>query len=258
MDSQTLEKYLLIAEEAAMSAGKYLAGYKKDDILIDSEQGRDVKISVDRESEEIIMEILQAKTGFSILSEEKGLTEGGIRNSELRWVVDPLDGSLNFLRGIPICCVSVGLCRENKPLLGAIYDFNRKELFVGITEIGAWLNGNTITVSQVDTEHDAILFTGFPANTDFSPAALRNYVEQLRSFKKLRWIGSAALSLAYVAAGRADTYFEKGIMFWDIAAGLAVLSGAGGKYIIEETHRINVYNAYATNSLLPNILGKYG
>jgi len=258
VDRKTLDNYLFVAKEAAMSAGKYLAGYNKDDMLIDSEQRRDVKISADRESEGIIIDILGAKSDIAILSEEKGLTGGGIKNSELRWVVDPLDGSLNFLRGIPTCCVSVGLCRENKPLLGAIYDFNREELFTGITEVEAWLNGSTITVSQVDTEYKAILFTGFPASADFSPDALRKYVEQIRTFKKLRWIGSAALSLAYVAAGRADAYLEKGIMFWDIAAGLAVVSGAGGKYFISEADKNNAYNAYATNSLLPNILGKYG
>jgi len=257
MDRKSLDKYLSIAEEAAVAAGKYLSGYKKDDILVDSEQGKDIKISADRDSEKIIIDILQAKSGFPILSEEKG-SIGDTESSPMRWVVDPLDGSLNFLRGIPTCCVSVGLCRENKPLLGAIYDFNREELFTGITEVEAWLNGNTITVSQVDIEYKAILFTGFPVSADFSPDALRKYVEQIRTFKKLRWIGSAALSLAYVAAGRADAYLEKGIMFWDIAAGMAVVSGAGGKYFISEADKNNAYNAYATNSLLPNILSKYG
>jgi len=110
MDKKNLDKYLVIAEEAAVSAGKYLAGYTKDDILIDSEQRRDVKISADRDSEKIIIDILRAKSDLAILSEEKGLTGEGTRNSNLRWVVDPLDGSLNFLRGIPNCCVSIGLC----------------------------------------------------------------------------------------------------------------------------------------------------
>jgi len=258
MDKKNLDKYLVIAEEAAVSAGKYLAGYTKDDILIDSEQRRDVKISADRDSEKIIIDILRAKSDLAILSEEKGLTGEGTRNSNLRWVVDPLDGSLNFLRGIPNCCVSIGLCDENKPVLGAIYDFNRKELFTGIAEVGAWLNGSAITVSEINTKHEAVLFTGFPANTDFSSDALRNYIEQIRTFKKIRLIGSAALSLAYVAAGRSDAYFERDIMFWDIAAGLAVLSGAGGEYFIKETSKSNAYDAYAANRFLQSILGKEG
>ena len=256
MDRQPLDKYLFIAEEAASAAGRYLSDHKRDDISIESQHGKDVKISVDRESEEIIIDILRAKSDLAILSEEEGLT-GGTKNSNLRWVVDPLDGSLNFLRGIPNCCVSIGLCNENKPVLGAIHDFNRKELFTGIAEVGAWLNGSMIRVSEINTEHEAVLFTGFPVNTDFSSDALRNYIEQVCTFKKIRLIGSAALSLAYVAAGRADAYFERDIMFWDIAAGLAVLSGAGGKYSIKETPRSNTYDVYATNGFLQSILGEY-
>jgi len=256
VDRQTLNKYLSIAEEAAISAGKYLLGYKKDDILIESQQGRDVKISVDRESEEIIIDILRAKTDLAILSEEKGFKEGDAKNSTLKWVVDPLDGSFNFLRGIPNYCVSIGLCHEDKPVLGAIYDFNRQELFTGIAEAGAWLNGSVITVSETNAEHEAVLLTGFPVNTDFSLDALRNYMKQIQNFKKIRLIGSAALSLAYVAAGRADAYFERGIMFWDVAAGLAIVSGAGGEYFIKETPKSNAYNAYANNSFLKRIFGK--
>ena len=257
MDRKSLDKYLSIAEEAAVAAGKYLSGYKKDDILVDSEQGKDIKISADRDSEKIIIDILQAKSGFPILSEEKG-SIGDTESSPMRWVVDPLDGSLNFLRGIPNCCVSVALCRKDKPELGVIYDFNRDELFSGIAGTGAWLNGSAIAVSKINTESKAVLFTGFPANTDFSPGALSNYIERIRTFKKLRWIGSASLSLAYVAAGRADAYLEKGIMFWDIAAGLAIVSGAGGKYFLDGTDVHDAYNVCATNSSLPGVLSKYG
>lgn len=258
MDRKSLDDYLSIAEEAAFAAGKYLSDHKKGDILIESQHGKDVKISADRESERIIIDILSAKSDLAILSEEKGFTKGGAKNSNLRWIVDPLDGSLNYLRGIPNCCVSIGLWSEDKPVLGVIYDFNRKESFTGIAEEGAWLNGSAITVSEIKAEHEVVLFTGFPVNTDFSPEALKSYIEQVRTFKKIRLIGSASLSLAYVAAGRADAYLEKDIMLWDIAAGLAVLSGAGGAYLIKETPRSNAYDVYATNRFLQNILGKYG
>lgn len=256
MNNRFLDKHLIIAKEAASTAGRYLSSYKKDDILIESQQGKDIKISADRESEKIIVDVLRAKSALAILSEEKGLI-GGAGNSNLMWIIDPLDGSLNFLRGIPNCCVSIGLCDGSKPMLGVIYDFYRKELFTGISGVEAWLNKKKITVSEINAERDAILFSGFPADTDFSPEALKNYVEQVRAFKKVRLMGSAALSLAYVAAGRGDAYFERDIMFWDIAAGLAILSGAGGEYSVKATPRNNVYNVYATNKFLQGILGKY-
>ena len=249
-----LDQYLSIAKEAVMTAGKYLSEYERADISVDSSHGKDVKLSADRESEDIIVEILKSKSDFPILSEESGSTNENANSSSLRWIVDPLDGSVNFFRDIPNCCVSIALSEKEIPVLGVIYDFNRDDLFTGFAEGGAWLNDSAISVSSVDAAEKAVLFTGFPVNTDFSSNAIHNYVEQVRVFKKVRLIGSAALSLAYVAAGRADAYFEKDIMLWDIAAGLAIVAGAGGRYTIETTEKSNAYNAYVTNGLVHNIL----
>jgi len=250
MDKQALEKYLKIAGEAAVTAGKFLADCNKDEVRIDSSEGKDIKISADKESEAIIIDFLREKTHINILSEEKGLIITG-GNGDLRWVVDPLDGTINFIKGIPVNCVSIALCQVEEPLLGAIYDFNRNELFTGLTGGGAWLNGSEIAVSGTDAINNAILFSGFPPNADFSPASVQRIVEHIRSFLKLRWIGSAALSLAYVAAGRGDAYLETGIRLWDVAAGLAIVSGAGGSYKLDETDKAGVYNVYATNNKLP-------
>lgn len=252
MDKEVLNKYLSIAEEVVLLAGDYLS-VLGENVSIESQCGKDIKISADRESERIIIDTIREKSDFPILSEEKGLIEATTRSGDLRWIVDPLDGSMNFLRGIPTCCVSIGLWSGNKPLLGTVYDFNRKELFTGIVGTGAWLNENSIKVSKINDEREAILLTGFPVKTDYSSPALKNYIDQVRIFKKIRLIGSAALSLAYVAAGRADAYFERDIMLWDIAGGLAILSGAGGKYIIKETNISNAYEVYATNGFLQSI-----
>lgn len=257
MDSRTIQKHLKIAGDAAIAAGKYLAVCNRDRIRIDPSEGKDIKISADKESESIIIDFLRAKTDIAILSEEKGFIKA-TKDSELTWVVDPLDGTINFFKGIPVSCVSIALCRGEKPLLGAIHDFNLGELFTGITGGGAWLNGREIAVSRINAVQDAIMFTGFPSNADFSPAALEKIVEQIRAFLKLRWIGSAALSLAYVAAGRGDAYIENGIRLWDVAAGLAIVAGAGGKYSLNETDRPGVYNVCATNNLLPVSTGKTG
>lgn len=243
-----------IAGDAAVTAGKYLASLDKAGVRIDSSEGKDIKISADKESESIIIDFLREKTDITILSEEKGVIKANGEN-DLQWVVDPLDGTINFIKGIPVNCVSIALCRGEEPLLGAIYDFNRNELFTGITGGGAWLNGKAITVSDTDTIDKAILFSGFPPNADFSPEAVKRMVEQIRAFLKLRWIGSAALSLAYVAAGRGDAYLETGIRLWDVAAGLAIVAGAGGNYKLNKTDREGVYNVYAANKILPVLTG---
>ena len=256
MDRKAVDKHLFVAREAALAAGEFLSGYDRDNILVKSEEGKDIKISADRESEKIIIDSLGSKSDLAILSEERGLIKAHTEEDTLKWIIDPLDGSLNFFRGIPNCCVSIGLWDGNTPLLGIIYDFDRNALFAGIAEKGAWLNGNKIGVSKIDTEQEAILFTGFPASTDFSSDALKKYIQQVQVFKKVRLIGSAALSLAYVAAGCGDAYFERDIMIWDIAAALAILSGAGGKYYIEPASNGNAYNVYATNKFLQGIWGR--
>lgn len=266
------KKYLAIAKEAALTAGKFLADYKKANLKIVESRGKDIKISADKEAEKIIIDILKEKSDFPMLSEERGLIEG-TKESGLRWIVDPLDGSLNFFRGVPISCVSIGLWDREKPALGVVYDFNRGELFEGMVGkeacphtkreqgiegaevnevdsrygVGAWLNGKRISVSKIKNKKEAVITTGFPVRTSFSQKAIENYIKYVRAFKKVRLLGSAALSLAYVASARVDAYYEKDIMVWDIAAGLAVLSGAGGKYTMKKTNIKNAYIIKASN-----------
>jgi myo-inositol-1(or 4)-monophosphatase len=115
-----------------------------------------------------------------------------------------------------------------EPLLGVVYDFNRDEMFTGLVTEGAWLNGMPIKVSDVVEESKAVLCTGFPISTDFSELALLNFVKDIQSYRKVRLIGSAALSLAYVASGRVDAYQENDIAIWDVAAGIAIVKAAGG------------------------------
>jgi myo-inositol-1(or 4)-monophosphatase len=256
MDKEKLDGYLKTATEAAIKAGKFLAGYDMSNLQIKSSRGKDVKISADLESEGIILDFLKTRADIAILSEETGIIESA-KEGDLRWIVDPLDGSINFLKGIPVCCVSIALFNKSIPLLGAIYDFNRDELFTGITGMGAWMNGRAIAVSNMYDISQAVLFTGVPPGADLSTDAFQKYVGQIRAFKKLRWIGSAALSLAYVAAGRADAYMENGVMLWDVAAGLAIVSGATGKYYISEEKEGGTYNVCAANKPLFNQLSRW-
>lgn len=246
-----LTGWLGIAEAAARDAGEFLAESKASDIIVTAQLERDVKLKNDLESEKRIISVLQKSSRFSILSEESGMIENGAKNQKLRWIVDPLDGSVNYINSLPLSCVSIGLWNMDEPVLGAVYDFNHNEMFTGIVGRGSWVNGLPMKVTQTADRRRAILCTGFPVGSDFSIDAIRYFCEQIRDYKKVRLLGSAALSLCYVAAGRVDAYFERGIKIWDVAAGLAVVLGAGGRVTRLLSPQLDTLTVYANNSLLP-------
>jgi len=220
------EAYLELASQVARSAAAALCPGQDARVVADA--CRDVKIEADLKLHRLIAERLAGETPYPVLSEEgDGLQASGSVPGH-RWIIDPLDGSLNFSRGIPLSCISIALWRGIEPLLGVIYDLNRVELFSGLAAGGAWLNGQPVRVSDVETKGQAILVTGFPTGGDFSGTALSEIVREIQAYKKVRLLGSAALSLAYVACGRADAYQENDIAIWDVAAGLAIVKGAGG------------------------------
>ncbi len=244
---RALHHWLDLAVLATEESGTFLNGLSPNQRKSATYFDRDVKLEADRLAEERILEVLCGASPFAVLAEEGGERPGSDPDSRLRWIVDPLDGSLNFLKGIPLCCVSVGLWRDNEPLLGVIHDFNRAEIFTGIVGEGAHLNGNEIRVSEVSEPSQAILCTGFPAATDFATDALGRFVDKVQAYKKVRLLGSAALSLAYVAAGRVDAYRERDIKIWDVAAGLALVKAAGGETVAEPTSVADALDVYASN-----------
>lgn len=246
------KELLEIAENAARLAGDFLNSSRSSMEKVIVDRRRDVKIRGDKRSEKIILSYLKNNTKIYILSEENPQYAVKDGSGSLLWIVDPLDGSLNYSRGIPLCCVSIGLWYGDRPVLGAIYDFNNDEMFLGLIGEGAWLNGQEIKVSTNKRKEQAVLCTGFPVNTNFSPDAIITFMEHIRSYKKVRLLGSAALSLAYVASGRADAYYEKDIMLWDVAAGAAIVKAAGGKILHKISSIPNIITLYAGNSNLPN------
>lgn len=225
--SENLRALLSLAESTALAAGMQLVAHKSQWSTIEAEEGREVKIKADRIVEAIILQNLQSSTDFPILTEERGWHEG-ISPSGYLWVVDPLDGSYNYYNDIPICAVSIALYQKQTPVLGVIYDFNRHELFSGLVEEGAWLNKRPIAVSDIKESARGLLYTGFPAECDFNNDNSIRFMNFARQWRKVRMIGSAAISLAYVACGRAEYYHERNTMFWDVAAGLAIVVAAGG------------------------------
>ncbi len=223
-------KLLKFAEEAALKAGKRLS--KIVDKHVNSDANNDVKLQEDVESEIFIRNIL-SETGIEVVGEEKGGDASLISRTEPYWVVDPIDGTFNFLRGIPNVCVSIGLMCGMKPIVGAIYDFCKDELFSGGKEFGIFLNGKKVMPNWAKTIDQAVVMTGFPSITDYSEKNMRLFIKRMQTFKKVRMCGSAAIACSWVATGRADCYDERGINLWDIAAGLALIEGAGGVWKCE-------------------------
>ncbi|EOH3838898.1 inositol monophosphatase family protein [Campylobacter jejuni] len=217
-------KELEVAKLACYKAGKFLLNLKEK--IINSNNEKDIKLQADLDSEKIICEILSNFFNYPILSEES-YNISKEEKKEIYWIVDPLDGSLNFSQDIPICCVSVALYKGDKPILGVVYDFYRDEMFSGLVGIGTWLNNKKISV--LNTKKDkkqAVLATGFSSYMNYSRSELEKFITHIQEFKKIRLLGSAALSLAYVACGRVDAYYEKDIAFWDVAAGMALITNS--------------------------------
>ena len=222
-----------LAVRAAAAASAYLRDAFAAEKTVLAEIGRDIKLQADRDAEARILDVLM-QSGLPVLAEESG--ESGTHADDTpTWIVDPLDGTMNFKHGIPLCCVSLALSLRGKPVLGVIDDFNRRECFSGIPGGGAWLNGAPMRVSQGTDPARAILTTGFPTRFDIGGPALATFMESARRFKKVRMLGSAALMMAYVACGRVDAYAEDDIMYWDIAAGAALVEAAGGWVSMQAT-----------------------
>ena len=227
MTIDTLDQEIELAISASIKAGRLLVNNRyelNNEILTSS---KDIKLKADVSSENLIKETIISKSAFPILAEESGKSKEDL--GETFWVVDPLDGTANYNRDIPICCVSIGLVHKMEPLAGVIFDFNNNDLYVGncLKNIST-LNNKKINVSMLKQKEEAILITGLPHGTDYSDEALNKMVIDMQLWKKVRMIGSAAMASCYVASGKADLYKENGVFFWDIVAGAAIVNSAGG------------------------------
>jgi myo-inositol-1(or 4)-monophosphatase len=242
------KKELDTAKKAATKAGHILLSNKSNLNKILSSTKKDIKLQADISAETVIKDIIKSQSNLPILAEESGLSSEKI--SSTFWVVDPLDGTANYSRNIPICCVSIGLISDLKPVLGVIYDFNNDELYEGSIDTKALLNNNEISVSKVENFYDGVLLTGLPNNTDYSDSALLNMVKDFQNWRKVRMIGSAAMASAYVASGKADLYTEKKTYLWDIAAGAAIVNAAGGEASIVNQNENFQVDVYFSNSHL--------
>ena len=221
-----------IAVRAARRAGAIINRAARDiDVLsVTRKRHNDFVTEVDKSAEQEIIEILhRAYPDHAILAEESGATAGTAGESEYTWIIDPLDGTTNFIHGFPQYAVSIGLRHKGVLVQGVVYDPTNNELFTASRGRGAFLNERRIRVSKRIRLNEALIGTGFPFR-DFE--GLDEYLSMFRELTArtagLRRAGAAALDIAYVAAGRLDGFWEMGLSPWDMAAGALMVQEAGG------------------------------
>jgi myo-inositol-1(or 4)-monophosphatase len=217
------------AVKAARKAGSIIsrASFDLDKLTVRSKHQNDFVSEVDHAAEEAIISVLrEAYPRHGFLAEESGARDA---DAEYVWVIDPLDGTTNFLHGFPQYCVSIGLLHKGVQQQAVVYDPNRNELFTASKGVGAYLNDRRIRVSRTDKLEDALMGTGFPyREVSHLDEYLRMFRNMTLACSGIRRPGAAALDLAWVAAGRIDGFWEVGLSPWDMAAGALLVREAGG------------------------------
>jgi myo-inositol-1(or 4)-monophosphatase len=221
-------QFLATAVEAVVRAGEIQLARRGGHVRIDKKGTIDLVTDVDLEVERMFRALIAERfPDHDILAEEMGATSRGGR---YRWVFDPLDGTTNYAHGIPIFCSTVALELDGEAIVGAVYDPNRRELFTAERGAGAWMNGAPMRVSGAATLIDAVLVTGFPYNVrERLDDILGLFTGFLAEARAVRRLGSAAIDLCWVAAGRMDAFWEQGLQAWDTAAGALMVQEAGGR-----------------------------
>ncbi|MEW6509600.1 MAG: inositol monophosphatase family protein [Bacteroidota bacterium] len=241
---------LTVAIEAAREAGKFLKYSLGKVRTIEVKQGeaRNLVSEIDKGSEErIISHIRRHYPGHDVLAEEGGGTR---TDAEYRWIIDPLDGTTNFLHGVPIFCTTIAIERKGEIIAAVTYDPNRDELFTAERGRGAFLNGRRLSVSDASELINSLLVTGFPYDLAANHGrTVENFIGFLMEARGIRRLGSAALDLAYVAAGRFDGFWEGSLNPWDMAAGSLIVEEAGGRVSDYEGKQLDIYRkrVVATN-----------
>jgi myo-inositol-1(or 4)-monophosphatase len=229
--SQTLHPMLNIAVKAARAAGALInrASLDIEKLQVQTKSTNDFVTEVDQAAERVIIEtILQAYPGHGILAEESGRSMGA-KDSEFVWIIDPLDGTTNFIHGFPVYSVSIALAHRGVVQQAVVYDPSRNDLFIASRGRGAYLNERRLRVSKRTRMAESLIGTGFPFRKgDNFKRYVRMFEEVMQQCAGVRRPGSAALDLCYVAAGWYDGFFETGLNPWDIAAGSLIITEAGG------------------------------
>jgi myo-inositol-1(or 4)-monophosphatase len=223
----TTDTFLQTALDAAQAAGGFLRANFGRPLTVDENLAHDIKLELDKRTQALIESIiLDRHPGHAIYGEE-GLT--GDQSSEYQWIIDPIDGTVNFFYSIPHFAVSIALRRAGKIIVGVIYDPMRDEMWSVKEGHPALLNGQPISVSPRTDIAECTVSVGVSKSINTINRGIPLFEKMLRSVKKCRMMGSASLDIAYVACGRLDAYIEGMISLWDVAAGLLLVEQAGGK-----------------------------
>jgi myo-inositol-1(or 4)-monophosphatase len=241
--------YLEVAKEAAQTAGGLLRAHFETPLRVNATTAHDIKLEVDVLAQDLITKILLERFPEHGLYGEEGIV--GDQSSDHQWVVDPLDGTVNFFYGIPHFCVSIALRFRDEVIVGVIYDPMRNELWSGEKGKRPLLNGKPVRVSPRATLAEAVVSIGLAKTSATIDAGLPLLEQMVHRVRKCRMLGSAALDLAYVACGRLDAYIEQGISLWDIAAGCLLVESAGGQVQMKpRADQPDKFSVIAFNGLL--------
>lgn len=226
-DDDSVEHFAQFAEATARAAGAILRERFGQVHDVRFKGPLDMVTEADQAAEALIAARLTSAFPAHDLLGEEG-SRGSCADGDFRWVIDPLDGTTNFTHGLPTFAVSIALEERGIPLVGAVYDPMRDELFMARRHGGATLNGERLCVSAVDTLFGSLLVTGFSYDLTVRARQAETWRDLLTRVQAIRQTGSAALNLCYIAAGRLDGYWERGISAWDVAAGALMVQEAGG------------------------------
>jgi myo-inositol-1(or 4)-monophosphatase len=220
--------FLATAIEAVVRAGDLQIAKVGTGVRVDKKGPIDLVTEVDLEIERMFRALVAERfPGHDVLAEEQGLASTGSRH---RWVFDPLDGTTNFAHGVPIFCASLALEIDGEAVVGAVYDPNRRELFTAEAGLGAWMNGQPLRTSANATVLESMLVTGFPYHVQEDPGELlRVFGQVLRHARAVRRLGSAAIDMCWVAAGRMEGFWEASLKPWDTRAAALIVEEAGGR-----------------------------
>jgi myo-inositol-1(or 4)-monophosphatase len=226
-----LHPMINVAVKAARAAGSFInrAALDIESVRVSQKKANDFVTEVDQAAEQVIIEtLLAAYPGHGIWAEESGRAHGA-QDSEYVWIIDPLDGTTNFIHGFPVYCVSIALAVKGRVEQAVVYDPSRNDLFTATRGRGAYLNDRRLRVSKRTELGQALVATGFPSRPDDNFSRyLAMLGEVMPRTAGVRRPGAAALDLAYVAAGYTDGFFEMGLQPWDVAAGSLLVTEAGG------------------------------
>lgn len=253
-----MEPSLEFVKKLSRQAGMILKeGYGKEH-TVEYKGPIDLVTEIDRKSEDfLVSEIQKTFPDHSIITEESGKYAG---QKGKRWFIDPVDGTSNYSRGVPLFSVSIAYAENGEMKIGCVYDPLRDECFNAEKGQGAFLNETPIQVSETDTLINAMLVTGFPYDMTQGDNNIQHFTDISMQVHSVRRLGSAALDLVYVAAGRLDGYWEIGIEAWDIAAGTLIIEEAGGKVTTTKgaaDYMRPPYDVLTTNGILHEKLLKF-